>query len=98
MDNLNEFKTFLKTVPGIKKDVIAKKYTWQQIYEIYTMYGENDDFFKPYKTSHSLDVNDILEIIRHVDLDTLSSSLQSIEKILNIVSTLLMKNKEDKWS
>lgn len=98
MDNLNEFKAFLKTIPGIKKDVIAKKYTWQQIYEIYTMYGENDDFFKPYKTSRSLDVNDILEIIKHVDLDTLSSSLQSIEKILNIVSTLLVKNKEDKWS
>jgi len=96
MDNLNEFKAFLKTIPGIKKDVIAKKYTWQQIYEIYTMYGENDDFFRPYKT-HQLDMNDILEIIKNVDLDTLSSSLQSIEKILNIVSTLIVKNKEDKW-
>lgn len=97
MDNLNEFKAFLKTIPGIKKDVIANKYTWQQIYEIYTMYGENDDFFRPYKT-HQLDINDVLEIIKNVDLDTLSSSLQSIEKILNIVSTLIVKNKEDRWS
>ncbi len=97
MDNLNDFKAFLKTVPGIKKDVIAKKYTWQQIYEIYTMYGADDDFFKPYR-AHQLDVNDILEIIKNVDLDTLSASLQSIEKILNIVSTLIIKNKEDKWS
>lgn len=97
MDNLNEFKAFLKTIPGIKKDVISKKYTWQQIYEIYTMYGENDDFFKPYKT-HQIDINDVLEIIKNVDLDTLSSSLQSIEKILNIVSTLIVKNKDDRWS
>lgn len=96
MDNLNEFKAFLKTIPSIKKDVIAQKYTWQQIYEIYTMYGEDDDFFRPYKT-HQLDINDVLEIIKNVDLDTLSSSLQSIEKILNIVSTFIVKNKEDKW-
>ncbi|MGN1182274.1 MAG: spore coat protein YlbD [Faecalibacillus sp.] len=97
MDNMNDFKAFLKTIPGIKKDVIAKKYTWQQIYEIYTMYGEDDDFFRPYKT-HQIDMNDILDIIKNVDLDTLSTSLQSIEKILNIVSTLISKNKDEKWS
>ena len=98
MDNMNDFKSFLKTIPSIKKDVIAKKYTWQQIYEIYIMYGEDDDFFKPYKV-HQIDMNDILEIIKNVDLDTLAASLQSIEKILNIVSTLIVKNnKDDKWS
>lgn len=44
MDNLDEFKAFLKTIPSIKEDVLNHRYTWQQIYEIYTMYGENDHF------------------------------------------------------
>ena len=76
MDNLKEFKAFLKTIPSIKEDVLNHRYTWQEIYEIYTMYG--------------------LEIIKNVDLEALSSSLQSIEKVLGIVSNLLDKNKEGK--
>ena len=68
MDNLDEFKAFLKTIPSIKEDVLNHRYTWQQIYEIYTMYGENDHFFDPYK-NHSVDFNGVLEIIKNVDLN-----------------------------
>ena len=96
MDNLDEFKAFLKTIPSIKEDVLNHRYTWQQIYEIYTMYGENDHFFDPYK-NHSVDFNGVLEIIKTVDLNALSSSLQSIEKVLGVVSNLIDKNKENKW-
>lgn len=96
MDNLDEFKAFLKTIPSIKEDVLNHRYTWQQIYEIYTMYGENDHFFDPYK-NHSGDFNGVLEIIKNVDLNALSSSLQSIEKVLGVVSNLIDKNKENKW-
>ena len=96
MDNLDEFKAFLKTIPSIKEDVLNHRYTWQQIYEIYTMYGENDHFFDPYK-HHSVDFNGVLEIIKNVDLNALSSSLQSIEKVLGVVSNLIDKNKENKW-
>ena len=96
MDNLDEFKAFLKTIPSIKEDVLNHRYTWQQIYEIYTMYGENDHFFDPYK-NHSVDFNGVLEIIQNVDLNALSSSLHSIEKVLGVVSNLIDKNKENKW-
>lgn len=96
MDNLDEFKAFLKTIPSIKEDVLNHRYTWQQIYEIYTMYGENDHFFDPYK-NRSVDFNGVLEIIKNVDLNALSSSLQSIEKVLGVVSNLIDKNKENKW-
>lgn len=95
MDNLKEFKAFLKTIPSIKEDVLNHRYTWQEIYEIYTMYGENDNFFKPYK-EHPTEYMNVLEIIKNIDLDALSSSLQSMEKVLEIVSNLLDKNKENK--
>ena len=38
----------------------------------------------------------VLEIIKNADLEALSCSLQSIEKVLGIVSNLLDKNKEGK--
>ena len=63
MDNLKEFKAFLKTIPSIKEDVLNHRYTWQEIYEIYTMYGEDDHFFKPYK-EHPIENMNVLEIIK----------------------------------
>ena len=47
--------------------------------------------------NHSVDFNGVLEIIKNVDLNALSSSLQSIEKVLGVVSNLIDKNKENKW-
>ena len=39
----------------------------------------------------------IFDDVLNVDLNALSSSLQSIEKVLGVVSNLIDKNKENKW-
>ncbi len=97
MDNLEAFKSFLKTIPSIKDDVVSKKYTWQQIYEIYTLYGPKDDFFKPYLNRQN-DQLHFMDIVKNIDFDGLASSLQSIEKVLNMVNSLMSKNDtKDHW-
>lgn len=50
---MDEFKEFLKTIPSIKQDVLNGRYTWQQLYEIFVMYGKDDKFWLPYKTGNS---------------------------------------------
>ena len=83
---MDEFKEFLKTIPSIKQDVLNGRYTWQQLYEIFVMYGKDDKFWLPYKTGNSgFDLNMLLE---------------AIEKVLNVASTFLDKKepaKERKW-
>ena len=99
-DIMDEFKEFLKTVPSVKQDVLNGRYTWQQLYEIFVMYGKYDKFWQPYKTNSSIDLNGLLEIIKNIDLNALSSSLSSIEKVLNVASTFLDKKepeRERKW-
>ena len=58
-------------------------------------------FWLPYKTGNSgFDLNMLLEVIKNIDLNALSSSLGSIEKVLNVASTFLDKKepaKERKW-
>ena len=63
MDNLKEFKAFLKTIPSIKEDVLNHRYTWQEIYEIYKMYGE-DDTLKNVVDNVCGKVKDVLDYIR----------------------------------
>ena len=46
------------------------------------------NFCLPYKTGNSgFDLNMLLEVIKNIDLNALSSSLGSIEKVLNVAST-----------
>ena len=80
---MDEFKEFLKTIPSIKQDVLNGRYTWQQLYEIFVMYGKDDKFWLPYKTGNSgFDLNMLLEVIKNIDLNALSSSLEEIRYYL----------------
>ena len=36
------FKNFVRKNPDLADYVLAKKVTWQQLYEIYDMYGEDN--------------------------------------------------------
>ncbi|WP_294578383.1 spore coat protein YlbD [uncultured Thomasclavelia sp.] len=97
---MDEFKEFLKTIPSIKQDVLNGRYTWQQLYEIYVMYGKDDKFWQPYKTSSNLNLNMLIDVIKNIDLNALSNSLASIEKVLNVINTFIDKKEPDngkKW-
>ncbi len=102
MANLDEFKSFIKTIPDIRNEVLNGRYTWQQLYEIYTLYGKDDVVFKGYKNhknlSEGLDLQKIMLIIKNLDLDALSRSLDGISKLLNVVIGLSEKSDSDKTS
>lgn len=93
MSKIDDFKAFMRTMPSIKEEVSNGRYTWQQLYEIYDVYGENDKFWLSYQKS-GLDLSTILELIKIVDLDTLSKSFEGIQKVLDLISNLTVK--EDK--
>ena len=92
MEKLEEFKQFVKTIPNIKQDVLDGRYTWQQLYEIYVMYGSDDKFWQGYKNNSSVD---IIDMIKNIDVNALTNSLNAIEKVLQVASGLLSKPKEE---
>lgn len=95
MNQLEEFKTFVTTIPSVKEEVLKGRYTWQQLYEIYVMYGKDDKFWQPYRsTTSGMDLSSIMELVKNIDINALSSSLSTIEKVLNMASGLF--SKEDK--
>ena len=83
--DIDKFKAFVKTIPSVKDDVINGRYSWQQLYELYVLYGENDKMWEPYK-KQSLDMNGIFEMIKNVDLNALSKSFDGILKVLDLLS------------
>lgn len=97
---MEEFKEFLKTIPSIKQDVLNGRYTWQQLYEIFVMYGKEDKFWQPYKTNSNFDLNLLVEVIKNIDLNALSNSLNSIERVLGVLNNFMNQKepeKDKKW-
>lgn len=93
--DLENFKAFIRTIPSIRDDVVNGKYSWQQLYEFYVLYGEKDKIWDPYRKSQ-IDLSGILEMLKNVDLNSLSKSLEGIQKILDIVSGFVAKDKKNK--
>ena len=68
---IDDFKAFVKTIPAIREEVVKGRYTWQQLYEFYVLYGEDDKMWEPYKHNRT-DLTGLLDILKNVDLDALS--------------------------
>lgn len=92
MNKLDEFKTFVTTIPSIKEEVLSGRYTWQQLYEVYVMYGKDDKFWQPYRTTAGMDLTGIMSLVKNIDMNALSNSLSAIEKVLNMASGLFTKD------
>lgn len=104
MNKLEEFKQFISTIPSVRDDVLNGRYTWQQLYEMYDMYGKDDKFWMPYQNQNNgLDLNGLMDIVKGLDVDALTSSLSAIEKVLTMASGLFVKeqqpnnSKNTKW-
>lgn len=95
MEKINEFKNFMRTMPDIREDVVNGRYTWQQLYEIYDVYGEDDKFWLAYKKS-GVDFNGIFDILKNLDLNALSKSFDGINKVLDLIDGFMVKEEKPK--
>ena len=58
MDKFEEFKEFCKDKEYLKQNVKNGKYTWQELYEIYDIYGQDADEFKENVEENKEDVSE----------------------------------------
>lgn len=91
-----EFKQFVRNHPKLTKFIKNKEMTWQSFYEIYDMYGDSNEAWKPYleeKTKVSSIPNiDIMKYIKNIDLDAVQESINSIQRVLGVVGDLTNKS------
>ena len=97
------FKLFVKKNPHLIHYVKNEDMTWQKFYELYDLYGENNDIWKDYikketatdiKTATaSVGIADFLTWLKTVNLDSLQESIGNIQRVLGVVQDLSNKDK-----
>ena len=100
----DEFKEFVKNNPKLINYVKSNEMTWQKFYEIYDLYGENNEVWKKYisddKTIEKvvtsgvtgISFSEIVNWLKHVDLDSLQEGIGNVQRVLGVVQDLSKKD------
>ena len=105
-NKFDSFREFVKEKPFLKDKVRNKETTWQELFERYDLYGEDDEIFiekvEDKEVEDSTDdkeeneegISSILGLLAGLDMDKISESLNSMKKVLNILSEVTKKDDE----
>ena len=92
MDKKEEFKLFVRKYPSFATYVKNKSTTWQDLYELWDMYGDDDNVFKMYKTTTNDDVSSVVTSIKNLNMDTVKKNLNNIEKGIKLLQDFVKKD------
>ncbi len=87
-----EFKEFVRKNPNLINYVDKGETSWQKLYELYDLYGEDNEVWQKYKvkeeTKKNIDNNqsggfkDLLNLVKGVDLTAVQKGLNSLDKAI----------------
>lgn len=102
---LNEFKTFVRKHPELAQQV-SKDQTWQDFYNLYALYGENNEIWGKYFNNNQtiiqersnagiggFSLKNIFNIFQEMDANELQKGIASLQKGLGYITELF--NKEE---
>lgn len=91
MGDKTAFKEFVKANPNLIKYVKEGKKTWQDFFELFSLYGSSDSIWNEYlgTSSHSFDFSSWL---KGIDLDGIQDSISSIQRVLGVVQDFTNKD------
>lgn len=90
MDNLDNFKLFVKNNPTFATYIKDGSMSWQKFYEIYDMYGEDSPVWDEYKQEKkkSPTINEIVNMAKNIDMNKLQDGVNSLSKAVGLFSDL----------
>ena len=93
--SLDKFKSFVKSRPDLASYVANGSHSWQEFYELYSMYGENSNVWNKYlQSSKTITLKDLFENIKNIDMREVQESILSMQKGIKYIEGLV-KTKED---
>lgn len=100
MNNLTDFKEFVKENPSLAKYVKNGEMNWQKFYEMYNLYGKDNevwnDYLKPKsdnlsvteKPISSLALSDLATWFKTMDVDKMQESINSFQRVISVLQDL----------
>ena len=96
------FKIFAKNNPSLADHVISGSISWQQLYELYEIYGENNSIWNKYIkqpsitdniTSSTSTIKDFIDTFKNIDMSSVQQGINNIQKTINLLQDIGISNK-----
>ena len=91
MEKLDKFKKFVSNHPEFVDYVKKNNVSWQTLYELYDIYGEDDKVWNKYiknDIKDSINIEGLLNTLKNINLDSLEENISSIQKAVGLVEEL----------
>lgn len=98
MAKKEEFKIFASKHPELVKYIKSGETTWQNLYEIYDIYGEEESAWQNYLKKeepirgNDLNFKSITDKLKNIDLNSIQEHIGTAQKALGIVQELTGKS------
>lgn len=96
------FKEFVRNNQALVTHVRNHSKTWQEFYELYDLYGENNNIWKEYlnndtsSSSHSTSsllgdtsLKELFNVIKRIDLDTVKKGVDGLQKVVGLAQDIV---------
>ena len=102
MAKKDEFKIFAAKHPELVKYIKNKETTWQNLYEIYDIYGEEASAWEDYinnsntttstnKKANDYNIKSFTDKLKNIDFNSIQEHISTAQKALGIVQELTSK-------
>lgn len=88
MDKKEEFKAFVRKNPILVKYVKNNEMTWQKFYEIYDIYGENNDVWIDYLKEKETTNLDFFSFLKTIDMDKIQEGVESLQRVVGVIGEM----------
>lgn len=96
MDKKEAFKLFIGSHPELVSYVKNKEMTFQDFYEIYDIYGEDEETWQKYFSQASRDVklSELTSVLKNINMDSIEHHVNNAQKVIGIIQELTKKTPE----
>lgn len=100
------FKSFARLHPELATTVLKGNASWQQLYEIYEIYGESNNIWKNYFTTNSISDNitnstttikDFVNTFKNLDMDSVQKGITNIQKTIGLLQDIGIGSKNNRY-
>lgn len=89
----DKFKEFVRTKPELADYVKNDSMTWQKFYELYDLYGEDENIWNKYPPQKQ--TKRVSDLIENINPDSIQKHIESAQKAIEIFSELATKTTDN---
>lgn len=82
------FIGFVKNNPALVDYVKKNNTSWQSLYEVYALYGENEEVWSKYLNSKENSVNELVGMIKSINLESVRKVVDGLQRTISLVQDI----------